>query len=76
MAKQSETEMVLMKAKTNLQFYKRPGEDECKTIFGNFWYQNEDKSGYANIAMEGEIFEAPQSRVNELIESGYAEIAK
>lgn len=75
MAKQSDTEMVLMKAKTSLHFYKRPDQEECFTLLGNQWYKNESKNGYANIALEGENFNAPQSRVAELIELGYAELA-
>ena len=71
MAKQADTEMVLMKAKTNLSFFK--GEE---TLFGNQWYQNENKEGYANIAMEGELFNAPNGRVADLIERGYAEKAE
>jgi hypothetical protein len=77
MAKQAETtEMIKMVALESLTFYKRTGEEECQTLLGNYWYQNEDKTGYSNTAMKGEFFNAPQSRVEGLVKSGYAEIAK
>jgi hypothetical protein len=64
-------ESVKMKALINLSFFR--GEE---TLLGNTFYQNEDKVIYSNIAMEGEYFTAPESRVAELISNGYAEIAK
>lgn len=66
-------EMVKMKALINLSFFR--GEE---THLGNQFYKTEDKakSGYANIAMEGEFFNAPQDRVADLVSNGYAEIAK
>ena len=64
-------EKVKMKALINLSFFR--GEE---TLFGNKFYQSEDKEVYSNIAMEGEYFTAPESRVADLISNGYAEIAK